>query len=212
MPTSDGPGRLPVFVAPSHANHQRSPGYVPDRGAPVRLPPPAKAPPPPPIKPYGIPPPRRATFSVSEENQRRERAQSRQQRKNTFICFGISTAAFFLTLILVFSLKSGNVLDGRYFQVLTEWKKAWSLCVTVICHWFLWNAENCPDHNPSLSSWNPGHQPQKAVVVRTGQLFRLESSATFLSLTIQSGGKHVKLHDGFCSSWLQKGVRVVKHT
>lgn len=58
------------------------------------------------------------------------------------------------------------------------------------------DAENCPDHNPSLSSWNPGHQPQKAVVVRTGQLLKLESSATFLSLTIQSGGKHVKLHDG----------------
>uniref|UniRef100_A0A8C6NSJ5 Cell migration inducing hyaluronidase 2 n=1 Tax=Nothobranchius furzeri TaxID=105023 RepID=A0A8C6NSJ5_NOTFU len=47
---------------------------------------------------------------------------------------------------------------------------------------------NCPDHNPSLSSWNPGHQPDKAVVVKRGHLFRLESSATFLSLTIQSGG------------------------
>lgn len=132
MPTSDGPGRLPVFVAPSHATHQRSPGYVPGRVAPVRSPPPAKAPPPPPIKPHGLPPPRRATFSVSEENQRRERAQSRQQRKNTIICFGISTAAFFLTLILVFSLKSGNILDGQYFQVITELfePKRLFLCVT----------------------------------------------------------------------------------
>lgn len=67
-----------------------------------------------------------------------------------------------------------------------------ALCVWLICHWFfLCDAENCPDHNPSLSSWNPGHQPQKAMVVRTGQLLRLESSATFLSLTIQSGGKHI---------------------
>lgn len=76
------------------------------------------------------------------------------------------------------------------------------LCTCLICHWFfLCDAENCPDHNPSLSSWNPGHQPQKAVVVRTGQLLRLESSATFLSLTIQSGGEHVRLYDSVvCSS------------
>lgn len=56
-------------------------------------------------------------------------------------------------------------------------------------------AENCPDHNPSLSSWNPGHQPEKAVFVRSGHLFRLDASATFHSLTIQSGGKHIKVHD-----------------
>lgn len=120
MPTSDGPSRFPVFVAPSHANHQRSPGYVPGRVAPVRSPPPAKAPPPPPVKPHGLPPPRRATFNVSEANQRRERAQSLKQRKNTFICFGVSTAAFFLTLILVFSLKSGDILDGQYNEFLTK--------------------------------------------------------------------------------------------
>ncbi|TMS03907.1 Cell surface hyaluronidase [Larimichthys crocea] len=162
MPTSDGPSRFPGFVPPPHANHQRSPCYVPGRVAPVRSPPPAKAPPPPPIKPHGPPPERRATFNVSEENQRRERAQSLQQRKNTFICFGVSMGAFFLTLILILSLTSGDVLD-----------------------------ENCPDHNPSLSSWNPGHQPEKAVVIRRGHLFRLESSATFHSLTIQSGGQVV---------------------
>lgn len=55
--------------------------------------------------------------------------------------------------------------------------------------------ENCPDHNQSLSSWNPGHQPEKAVVVRSGELFRLDSSATFHSVTIQSGGKHIKVYD-----------------
>uniref|UniRef100_A0A671VZJ0 hyaluronoglucosaminidase n=1 Tax=Sparus aurata TaxID=8175 RepID=A0A671VZJ0_SPAAU len=161
MPTSDGPSRFPVF-APPNPNHQRSPGYVPGRVAPVRSPPPAKAPPPPPIKPHGPPPERRATFNLSEENQRRERAQSLQQRKNTFICFGVSMGAFFLTLILILSLTSGDVLD-----------------------------ENCPDHNPSLSSWNPGHQPEKAVFVRSGHLFRLDASATFHSLTIQSGGRVV---------------------
>ncbi|XP_019949359.2 cell surface hyaluronidase [Paralichthys olivaceus] len=162
MPTSDGPSHFPVFVAPPHGHHPRSPGYVPGRVAPVRSPPPAKAPPPPPLKPHGPPPQRPAPFNLSEESQRRERAQSLQQRKNTLICFGISMGALLLTLILILSLTSGDVLD-----------------------------ENCPDHNPSLSSWNPGHQPKKAVVVMRGHLFRLDSSATFFSLTIQSGGQVV---------------------
>ncbi|KAA8592395.1 hypothetical protein FQN60_017850 [Etheostoma spectabile] len=147
MPTGDGPSRFPVFVAPPHGNHQRPPGYVPGRVAPVRSPPPAKAPPPPPMKPHGPPPQRPAAFNLTEGNQRRERAQSLQQRKNTVICFGVSMGAFFLTLILVLSLKVGDALDG--------------------------------------------HQPEKAVIVRRGHLFRLDSSATFHTLTIQSGGKVV---------------------
>ncbi|CAG01606.1 unnamed protein product, partial [Tetraodon nigroviridis] len=162
MPTSDGPSHFPVFVAPQHANHPRPPGYVPGRVAPVRLPPPAKAPPPPPVKPHGPPPVHRATFSLSEESRGKERARSLRQRRKTYICVGASTAAFFVTLILILSLRSGDVFD-----------------------------ENCPDHNPSLSSWNPGHQPQKAVVIRRGQLFKLETSTTLLSLTIQSGGQVV---------------------
>ncbi|XP_034025896.1 cell surface hyaluronidase [Thalassophryne amazonica] len=166
MPTSDGPSHLPVFVAPPHSNHLRSPGYVPGRVAPVRLPPPAKAPPPPPIKPHVPLPEHRAAFRVSEETQHREHARNTRKRKNTLICFGVSAGTFFLLLIIVFSLRSGDVLD-----------------------------ENCPDHNPSLSSWNPGHQPDKAVVVRKGNLLRLDSSATFRSLTIQSGGQVVFADD-----------------
>ncbi|XP_061836545.1 cell surface hyaluronidase [Nerophis lumbriciformis] len=163
MPTSDGPSRFPVFAAPPQGHHPRPPGYVPGRVAPVRSPPPAKAPPPPPpIKPQGLAPQRQATFSLTDGNQDREHAQSLQQRKNTLICLGVSMGAFLLTLILVLSLTSGDILD-----------------------------ENCPDHNPSLSDWNPGQQPQTAVVVRRGDLFRLESSATFRSLTIQSGGRVV---------------------
>uniref|UniRef100_A0A3Q1H0Y1 hyaluronoglucosaminidase n=1 Tax=Anabas testudineus TaxID=64144 RepID=A0A3Q1H0Y1_ANATE len=157
MPTSDGPSHFPLFVAPPNGNHQRSPGYVPGRVAPVRLPLPAKPPPPPPIKPHGLQLDRQAPLSLSEGNQ--QRAQSLQQRKNTLICCGVSMFAFFLTLILIFSLVRRDVLD-----------------------------ENCPDHNLSLSSWNPGHQPDKAVVVSRGHLFRLDSSATLQSLTIQSGG------------------------
>lgn len=162
MPTSDGQSRYPVFVAPPLANQPRSPGYVPGRVAPVRSPPPAKAPPPPPIKPHGQAPQRQAPCNGSEERHPRERAQNLQRRKNTLICFGASMCTFLLSLILLFSLSKHNVLD-----------------------------ENCPDHNPSLSSWNPGHQPNKAIVVRRGDLFRLEASATFLSLTIQSGGRVV---------------------
>uniref|UniRef100_A0A6Q2YLV1 hyaluronoglucosaminidase n=1 Tax=Esox lucius TaxID=8010 RepID=A0A6Q2YLV1_ESOLU len=158
MQMSVGPSRGPVFVAPPNGNH-RSPGYVHGRVVPVRSPPPAKSPPPPPLKPIGPPPDRRPNFCLSEESQRRERAQSLEKRRNTFICFGCSLGAFFLTLILVLSLSSGEVLD-----------------------------ENCPDHNTLLRSWNPGHNPEKAMVVRRGDLFRLDSSATFYSLTIQSGG------------------------
>lgn len=112
MPTSDGTSHFPVFVAPPHSSHPRCPGYVPGRVAPVRSPPPAKAPPPPPIKPHGPRLERQTTFSSSEENQRRGRA----QRKNTLICFGVSMGAFLLTLILVFSLKSGRELDGVYYR------------------------------------------------------------------------------------------------
>uniref|UniRef100_A0A8C7DJ19 hyaluronoglucosaminidase n=1 Tax=Oncorhynchus kisutch TaxID=8019 RepID=A0A8C7DJ19_ONCKI len=163
MQMSDGPSRVPVFVAPPNGN-LRSPGCVSGRVIPVRSPPPAKAPPPPPLKLIGPPPECRATFNLSEEGQHRERAQV--LRKNTFICFSVSLGAFFLLLILILSLTSGDVLD-----------------------------ENCPDHSPSLSSWNPGHNPEKAMVVRGGDLFRLDSSATFYSLTIQSGGRLVVFAD-----------------
>lgn len=68
---------------------------------------------------------------------------------------------------------------------------------SLFCRCSVLSAENCPDHNPSLRSWNPGHQPQEAVVVKPGQLFKLETSATLLSLTIQSGGNHINFHDLF---------------
>ncbi|XP_029017539.1 cell surface hyaluronidase isoform X2 [Betta splendens] len=163
MPTSDGSGHYPAFVAPPRGTHQRSPGYVPGRVAPVRRPPPTKAPPPPPAKPHGRP---RAPHAASMEAPGRQRLQILQQRRNTLICCGVSAAAFLLALILVFSLARRHVLD-----------------------------ENCPDHNLSLASWNPGHRPEEPVVVKRGQMFRLESSATFQSLTIQSGGRVVFADD-----------------
>ncbi|CAL8250805.1 unnamed protein product [Boreogadus saida] len=169
MPTDDSAGRFPAFTPPPNGRHQRSPGYVPGRVAPIRSPPPTKAPPPPPppSKPRGPPPERHtATFNLSEDRRRREHALNLLRRRNTFICFGVSFGVLFLTLILVLSLTDGEVLD-----------------------------ENCPDHSPSLSSWKPGHQPEKAFVVRSGSRLRLEESATFHSITIQSGGALVFADD-----------------
>ncbi|MEQ2179350.1 hypothetical protein GOODEAATRI_023914 [Goodea atripinnis] len=113
MPTSDCPGHFPAFVAPSHSNHQRCPGYVPGRVAPVRSPTPSKGPPPPPLKPHGLRLEQRTAPSLSVENQRRVPSLNLRQRKNTLICCGVSLSAFFLTLILVLSLTSGDELDGR---------------------------------------------------------------------------------------------------
>ncbi|KAK3514507.1 hypothetical protein QTP70_018650 [Hemibagrus guttatus] len=84
---------------------------------------------------------------------------NRRQIKNTYICTGVCFGVFFLVLILVLCLSSSQVLD-----------------------------ENCPDHKLTLSNWNPGHNPKKAVVVQNGQHFKLIASATLHSLTIQSGG------------------------
>ncbi|MGH0122221.1 UNVERIFIED_CONTAM: hypothetical protein FKN15_017545 [Acipenser sinensis] len=66
---------------------------------------------------------------------------------------------FFIVLILMLSLTTREVLD-----------------------------ENCPDHNPALSSWNPGQDPQKTVIIRKGDLFRLDSPATVHAIIIQKGG------------------------
>ncbi|XP_049326162.1 cell surface hyaluronidase [Astyanax mexicanus] len=164
MQVNNGPGRLPVFMAPSNG----SAGYAPGRIAPVRSPPPAKAPPPPPLKPPApplkpsVPPPANsAAFHLSEARSRREHAQN-QQRKNTYICTGVFLGALLLTLILVLSLTTGDALD-----------------------------ENCPDQDLTLRNWNPGQNPKKAVVVGSGERLRLASSATLQSLTILSGGSVV---------------------
>jgi len=61
--------------------------------------------------------------------------------------------------------------------------------MVLMSRWFDVFPENCPDHDPSLSSWKPGHQPEKAFVLRSGHRLRLEESATVHSITIQSGGK-----------------------
>uniref|UniRef100_A0A672N1X1 hyaluronoglucosaminidase n=1 Tax=Sinocyclocheilus grahami TaxID=75366 RepID=A0A672N1X1_SINGR len=165
MQVSDGPSSHPIFVAPANGNPQRSSEYVPGRIVPVRSPPPAKSPPPPPLKPPVLPPARPSVFNLSEDESRRERAQN-QQRKNTYICVGVFFCVFLLILIVVLSLASKDVLD-----------------------------ENCPHHNPVLHSWKPGHDLKKVVVVHSGEHYRLDSSATLYSITIQAGGSVVFADD-----------------
>ncbi|CAH1264686.1 TMEM2 [Branchiostoma lanceolatum] len=49
----------------------------------------------------------------------------------------------------------------------------------------------CPDVDPTLTPWNPGHDPAAQVVVGRGQNFLLQSSATFYSLEVKDGGRLV---------------------
>ncbi|XP_019623379.1 PREDICTED: transmembrane protein 2-like, partial [Branchiostoma belcheri] len=49
----------------------------------------------------------------------------------------------------------------------------------------------CPDADPTLTPWNPGHDPTARVVVGRGQNYLLQSSATFYSLEVKDGGRLV---------------------
>ncbi|XP_035675913.1 cell surface hyaluronidase-like [Branchiostoma floridae] len=49
----------------------------------------------------------------------------------------------------------------------------------------------CPDVDPTLTPWNPRHDPTAQVVVGRGQNYLLQSSATFFSLEIKDGGRVV---------------------
>ncbi|RXM99389.1 Transmembrane protein 2 [Acipenser ruthenus] len=109
-------------------------------------------------KPSSDPQQGHASYSFTEHDQKRERAATQRRSKNTLVCFAVSLFAFFIVLILMLSLTTRDVLD-----------------------------ENCPDHNPALSSWNPGQDPQKTVIIRKGDLFRLDSPATVHAIIIQKG-------------------------
>eukprot|EP00058_Branchiostoma_floridae_P009022 XP_002594510.1 hypothetical protein BRAFLDRAFT_124969 [Branchiostoma floridae] len=62
------------------------------------------------------------------------------------------------------------------------------------------HSHDCPDVDPTLTPWSPGHDVTAQVVVGRGQNYLLQSSATFHSLEITDGGKLVfadlgSLHD-----------------
>ncbi|XP_031413153.1 cell surface hyaluronidase, partial [Meleagris gallopavo] len=63
--------------------------------------------------------------------------------------------------------------------------------------------KNCPDQNPRLKNWSPGKDPEKKVIIKKGDLFRLNSDATVHSITIQDGGLNVRVIDQDTASVLE---------
>lgn len=50
-------------------------------------------------------------------------------------------------------------------------------------------AVTCPDRDPELEIWNPGHNKENRVEIRSGRKLLLSSSATVHSIHITDGGK-----------------------
>lgn len=50
-------------------------------------------------------------------------------------------------------------------------------------------AVTCPDREPELEIWNPGHNEENRVEIRSGRKLLLSSSATVHSIHITDGGK-----------------------
>uniref|UniRef100_UPI00358FC834 cell migration-inducing and hyaluronan-binding protein isoform X2 n=1 Tax=Myxine glutinosa TaxID=7769 RepID=UPI00358FC834 len=49
----------------------------------------------------------------------------------------------------------------------------------------------CPDEDPSLVRWSPGHDPSRKIVIGWGEHFLLAESATLHSITVTNGGRLV---------------------
>ncbi|XP_070598756.1 cell surface hyaluronidase CEMIP2 [Erythrolamprus reginae] len=86
-------------------------------------------------------------------------ARRKNKHKNTFICFAISSFSFFIALGIILGIASKYAPD-----------------------------ENCPDQNPHLKNWNPGHDREKRIVIQKGDFFCLNVDATVHSIVIQDGG------------------------
>ncbi|OXB64791.1 hypothetical protein ASZ78_010384 [Callipepla squamata] len=100
----------------------------------------------------------RAVFASSPPGQHRRQAEA-NRHKNTLICFAVSSFSLFVALGIFMGIASKYAPD-----------------------------ENCPDQNPRLKNWSPGKDPEKKVIIKKGDLFRLNSDATVHSITIQDGG------------------------
>ncbi|NXC70693.1 TMEM2 hyaluronidase, partial [Anhinga anhinga] len=120
------------------------------------------------------PPPPSQTHAAAEFTSARQEARTRlpslpvdqhrhqaeaNRHKNTLICFAISSLSLFVALGISLGIASKYAPD-----------------------------ENCPDQNPRLKNWSPGKDPEKRVVIKKGDLFRLNSDATVHSIVIQDGG------------------------
>uniref|UniRef100_A0A8C8RDF3 hyaluronoglucosaminidase n=1 Tax=Pelusios castaneus TaxID=367368 RepID=A0A8C8RDF3_9SAUR len=158
MQAIDPRGRSPVFLQPQNGNSHQSSGYVPGRVVPLRPPPCPKSQTS--AKFTSTIQEAHATFAFSPEEQRRQAEASRKKRhKNTLICFAISSFSLFIALAIILGISSKYAPD-----------------------------ENCPDQNPHLQNWNPGQDTEKKVIIKKGDLFRLNSDATVHSIVIQDGG------------------------
>lgn len=67
-------------------------------------------------------------------------------------------------------------------------------------------AVTCPDKDPELQNWNPGHNEENRVEIRNGRKLLLSSSATVHSIHIADGGKTCFLQGS------QAGRRVLSPT
>ncbi|XP_060618193.2 cell surface hyaluronidase CEMIP2 [Anolis sagrei] len=158
MQAIDPRGNSPAFYQPQNGSSHKSSGYVPGRIAPFRPPPPPKSQAS--AKFTSARQEARATIASSADEQRHQAEASRKKRhKNTLICFAMSSFSFFLALGIILGIASKYAPD-----------------------------ENCPDQNPRLKNWNPGQDKEKKIVLRNGDLFRLNMDATVHSIVIQDGG------------------------
>ncbi|KAM8961420.1 cell surface hyaluronidase CEMIP2 [Pelodytes ibericus] len=158
MQSSDYRGGSPLFLQPQNGSNHRSPGYVPGRIVPLRPPPPPKSPASAKFNSTGQE--AQATFGYSSDGQRRhEQFIRRRRHKNTLICFAVFSVTFFIILAIVLGISTQYAPD-----------------------------ENCPDQNKLLRNWNPGHEAARRVIIKEGDLFRLQSDATLHSITIKNGG------------------------
>ncbi|MEE6459359.1 hypothetical protein FKM82_000605, partial [Ascaphus truei] len=158
MQSSDYRGGPPMFLQPQNGSNLRSSGYVPGRIVPLRPPPPPKTQAS--AKFVSAGQEAHTTFGFSADEQHRHaQVIHRRRHKNTILCFAVSSITFFIILAIVLGITSKYAPD-----------------------------ENCPDQNYFLNNWNPGHDTAKRIIIKNGDLFRLQSDATVHSITIQDGG------------------------
>ncbi|XP_015262458.1 PREDICTED: transmembrane protein 2 [Gekko japonicus] len=158
MQAIDPKASSPAFLQPQNGSSHKSSGYVPGR---IVVP---FRPPPPPksqasAKFTSARQEARATVASSDEQRCQAEASRKKRHKNTLICFAISSFSFFVALAVILGIASKYAPD-----------------------------ENCPDQNPRLKNWNPGYDREKKVIIKQGDLFRLNGDATVHSIVIQDGG------------------------
>uniref|UniRef100_V9K885 hyaluronoglucosaminidase n=1 Tax=Callorhinchus milii TaxID=7868 RepID=V9K885_CALMI len=163
QPVRNAPGRPPAFIQASNGTRSHSSSYVPGKVVPVRPAPPPRMTMASHAEWSNSKPDNPAIFVFRGNQQHSESEDTRRKiHRNSFICVGSFLTVLILIIICTLATHSGHERD-----------------------------ENCPDQNFALRNWNPGHNAQRRVVIRKGQHFRLDSSATVHCITIQDGGSLV---------------------